>query len=123
MSNIAEGFDRYSIKKFRHFISTARGSVAEIRSQACLAEELEYITSTEASSTIDLCVETGLILGGLRKSLERKTYPEQVPYYLSCTLHSAPRTVFIESYSALCTLLPPPLPSQYHLEDPLYSWC
>lgn len=72
MSNLAEGFDRYSTKKFRHFISIARGSVAEIRSQVHPAEELGYITKMEASSIIDLCVETGLIPGGLRKSLERK---------------------------------------------------
>jgi len=75
MSNIAEGFDRYSINEFKHFISIARGSVAEIRSQTYLAEELEYITRDESLRIIDLCVETGLILGGLRKSLERKSYP------------------------------------------------
>jgi four helix bundle protein len=72
MSNIAEGFDRYSTKEFMYFLSIARGSVAEIRSQIHLAEELGYINNTEATSIVDLCRETGLIIGGLRKSLEKK---------------------------------------------------
>jgi len=72
MSNIAEGFDRYSTKEFMYFLSIARGSVAEIRSQIHLAEELGYINQIEATSIVDLCIEIALIIGGLRKSLERK---------------------------------------------------
>jgi len=72
MSNIAEGFDRYGTKEFMYFLSIARGSVAEIRSQVHLAEELGYINKMEATLIIDLCIEIGLIIGGLRKSLERK---------------------------------------------------
>ncbi|HEU0077479.1 MAG TPA: four helix bundle protein, partial [Longimicrobiaceae bacterium] len=31
MSNIAEGFERYSRSEFRHFVSIARGSASEVR--------------------------------------------------------------------------------------------
>jgi four helix bundle protein len=43
MSNIAEGFERYSRAEFRHFLSIARGSAAEVRSQLHLARELGYL--------------------------------------------------------------------------------
>jgi four helix bundle protein len=72
MSNIAEGFERYSPKEFRHFLAIARGSAAEVRSQIYLAMELDYLTNEEARSMIDLCNEIGRIIAGLRRSLERK---------------------------------------------------
>ena len=45
MSNIAEGFERYSRQEFKQFLSVARGSVAEVRSQLHLAYGLHYISS------------------------------------------------------------------------------
>jgi four helix bundle protein len=43
MSNIAEGFERYSIPEFQRFLSMARGSASEVRSQLHLARELRYL--------------------------------------------------------------------------------
>jgi four helix bundle protein len=37
MSNIAEGFGRYGRAEMRHFLSIARGSAFEVRSQVYLA--------------------------------------------------------------------------------------
>jgi four helix bundle protein len=69
MSNIAEGFERYSPREFRQFLSIARGSAAEVRSQLHLARELDYIPEDEAVRMIALSEEIRRILGGLRKSL------------------------------------------------------
>src|SRR3712207_4398039 len=43
MSNIAEGFDRYSRSEFKQFLSIARGSASEVRSQLYLAHALGYL--------------------------------------------------------------------------------
>ncbi len=47
MSNIAEGFERYTKKEFAHFLNVARGSVAEVRSQLYVALDLKYVTGKE----------------------------------------------------------------------------
>ncbi len=70
MSNIAEGFERYSRSEFRQFLSIARGSVGEVRSQLHLAKSLGYLTEEEFGQAYSLCREVGNLIGGLRKSLE-----------------------------------------------------
>jgi four helix bundle protein len=71
MSNIAEGFERYSRPEFRHFLSVARGSVAEVRSQLHLARSLKYVTDMDFDTTYSLCKDISNLIGALRKSLER----------------------------------------------------
>jgi four helix bundle protein len=70
MSNIAEGFDRNSRPEFARFLTFARGSAGEVRSQVYLASELGYIRPEEAAALIDACSEVTRILVALRKSLE-----------------------------------------------------
>src|SRR5687768_3641807 len=69
MSNIAEGFERYSGPEFRHFLSIARGSVGELRSQVYLAEELGYLRGEDAGRLRAECVEVTRMLTSLRKTL------------------------------------------------------
>ena len=57
MSNISEGFERYSRTEFRHFLSIARGSVAEVRCQLYLARDLEYIDQPTFDELQRLCLE------------------------------------------------------------------
>ncbi len=71
LSNIAEGFERYSRPEFRQFLSIARGSVAEVRSQLHIARSLNYISEQEFSNAYSLCRDVGNLIGGLRKSLEK----------------------------------------------------
>jgi four helix bundle protein len=71
-SNIAEGHGRETTKEFTHFISIARGSLAELETQIEIAVRLNMITDVESLPLIDTCDELGRILRGLRKSLDDK---------------------------------------------------
>jgi four helix bundle protein len=71
MSNIAEGFERYSRAEFKQFLSVARGSVAEVRSQLHLARSLEYVNGENFDTINVLCKDISNLIGALRKSLER----------------------------------------------------
>ena len=47
MSNIAEGFERYSAKEFIQFLVVARGSMGEVRSHLYVAFDLGYLGEKE----------------------------------------------------------------------------
>ena len=55
MSNIAEGFDRYSVKEFINFLIIARGSISEVQSDLFIALDLEYINQEEFHETLMDC--------------------------------------------------------------------
>jgi len=71
MSNIAEGFERYSRQEFKQFLSISRGSCAEVRSQIQLARSLGYITEEEFTKLYGMCFTLSRSIGGLRSSLDR----------------------------------------------------
>jgi four helix bundle protein len=72
MSNVAEGFERYSRTEFRQFLSIARGSVAEVRSQLHLARRLGYLTEPDFHELLELAVEISRLIAALRASLGEK---------------------------------------------------
>ena len=47
MSNIAEGFHRYSKKEFINFLVISRGSIAEVQSHLFVALDLKYINEEQ----------------------------------------------------------------------------
>src|ERR1700730_2748546 len=49
MNNITEGFERKTPKDFAHFLDLAKGSCGEVRSMLYVAEDLNYLTSGQAS--------------------------------------------------------------------------
>lgn len=69
MSNIAEGFERNSRAEFARFLSIARGSAGEVRSQVYLAHELGYINERDSGVLLASCTEITRMLISLRKSL------------------------------------------------------
>lgn len=72
MSNIAEGFERGNPNEFHQFLSIAKASCAEVRSQLYVALDVNYLNNDQFSSLLDLAKETGRIIGGLRVSVEKR---------------------------------------------------
>ena len=72
MSNIAEGFERGKPTEFHQFLSVAKGSCAELRSQLYIASDAGYLDGEVFNELMAQAVEVGRIVGGLRAAVERK---------------------------------------------------
>jgi four helix bundle protein len=72
MSNIAEGFERGRPSEFHQFLSVAKASCAELRSQLYVALDARYVSDDIFRDLMSKATEVGRILGGLRAGVERK---------------------------------------------------
>lgn len=72
MSNIAEGFERGRPSEFHQFLSIAKGSCAELRSQLFVALDAGYLNQSDLHALLDTAVEVARIIGGLRAAVQRK---------------------------------------------------
>jgi four helix bundle protein len=75
-TNIAEGHARGTRKDYAHFVSIARGSLAETETILLLLVEVELLTIERAGQAMGLCSEIGRMLNRLHARLRA---PEPVP--------------------------------------------
>ena len=70
MSNIAEGFERGGDKEFIQFLSTAKGSCGEVRSQLYVALDQSYITPVEFEGLSSDALEVSRLVAGFMSYLK-----------------------------------------------------
>jgi four helix bundle protein len=70
MSNIAEGFERGGgDKEFARYLSIAKGSAGEVRSQLYVALDATYLLQTDFDNLTQLALEVSRLLSGFMQYL------------------------------------------------------
>lgn len=72
MSNVAEGFERSSLREFHKFLWISKSSCAEVRSHLYVALDLHYLSPDVFSRLMAQADEVARIVGALRSSVYKK---------------------------------------------------
>jgi four helix bundle protein len=71
MSNVAEGFERNRPAEFHQFLSVAKASCGEVRSQLYVALDAGYLDLSTFEALRSQAEEVSRITGGLRSSIRK----------------------------------------------------
>lgn len=82
MSNIAEGFERSGSGEFAQFLSMAKGSSGEVRTQLYIALDQNYVNQADFKRLISDIDEIARMINGLMMYL-RETAIKGVKYKVS----------------------------------------
>lgn len=71
MSNIAEGFEPQGDGEFKRFLSIAKGSLGEVRSQLYVALDVGYISEQKFNELNNFCIDLSRKIGSFISYLEK----------------------------------------------------
>ena len=74
ISNIAEGFERDGNKEFVQYLTVAKGSCGEVRSQLYVAYDQNYIDESMFEEISARVTETSRLIAGLIRYLKQSEY-------------------------------------------------
>ncbi|MEK6526186.1 MAG: four helix bundle protein [Nitrospirota bacterium] len=72
MSNIAEGFERGGRSEFHQFLSIAKASCAELRSQLYVSLDAHHLAQGTFTQLLAQAEEVARIIGGLRFAVQKQ---------------------------------------------------